>query len=233
MSVSDGDLQALLRTLTEQQTALVNAQLENARLQRVLIERLLGAETPPPAPSTQPEAPAPPSPSLQCEPATAGMRAMTTPPTDPAASDDAPQPGPIVASDVVTQPVATQADVNAPGEQTVPPISRGDRYYQARHSAGPPSVRSLSLDGLDVLRRIQAAGELAHLVLTFGPHAGETLGQVAQSDADYLRRLATTAQRPDVRAAAARLVEALPSAPPASTRKRPPNWRGEGRRGSS
>jgi len=38
------------------------------------------------------------------------------------------------------------------------------------------------------------------LMLTFRPHAGETLGQVPQSDADYLRRLAATAQRVEVRA---------------------------------
>ena len=41
MSVSDADLQSLLHTLVEQQTALLNVQAENARLQRVLIERCL------------------------------------------------------------------------------------------------------------------------------------------------------------------------------------------------
>ena len=82
-----------------------------------------------------------------------------------------------------------------------------------------------------MLRRIQATGDVGHLVLTFGPHAGETLGQIAQSDPDYLRRLATTAQRPDVRAAAAKLVEALPAGPSAHDRQ----WqrRGGRRRGVS
>ena len=42
--------------------------------------------------------------------------------------------------------------------------------------------RPLPLEHLDVLRQIQAAAEVAHLILAFGPHAGETLGQVAQSD---------------------------------------------------
>ena len=69
----------------------------------------------------------------------------------------------------------------------------------------------MGLDTLDLLRSIQAVGEPGQLVVTFGPHAGETHGQIAQSDADYLRRLATTAQRAEVRAAAARLMEALPS----------------------
>ena len=53
---------------------------------------------------------------------------------------------------------------------------------------------------LDVLRSIQNVGDLGQLIVTFGTHAGETLGQIAQSDADYLRRLATTAQRAGVRA---------------------------------
>ena len=88
----------------------------------------------------------------------------------------------------------------------------------------------MSLEGLDVLKRIQATGDVGHLVLTFGPHAGETLGQIAQNDPDYLRRLATTAQRPDVRAAAARLVDALPAAPTVHTRQ----WqRRGGRRGGA
>jgi hypothetical protein len=55
MSVSAADLQALLRTLTEQQTALVNAQLENARLQRTVVERLRGSAAASPAVSAEPE----------------------------------------------------------------------------------------------------------------------------------------------------------------------------------
>ena len=44
MSETAIDLQALLRTLVAQQTALLEAQVENARLQRVLVERLLDTE---------------------------------------------------------------------------------------------------------------------------------------------------------------------------------------------
>ena len=109
-------------------------------------------------------------------------------------------------------------------------VGRGQRYYRAQAVANALPARPISLEGLDVLRRIQATGELAHLMLTFGPHAGESLGQVAQTDPDYVRRLATTAQRADVRAAAARLLEALPSNPPShsrqsSSRSRSGAWR--------
>ena len=82
----------------------------------------------------------------------------------------------------------------------------------------------MSPEALDVLRRVQAVGEVANLIVTFGPHAGETLGQVAQSDPDYVRRLALSAQRPAVRAAAAQVVSALgePAAPPRRPRA---GWR--------
>src|SRR6266852_5567963 len=52
---------------------------------------------------------------------------------------------------------------------------RGERYYQ---SAQPTPVHRIGPEGLDVLKRIQSAGEVAELILVFGPHAGETLGQV-------------------------------------------------------
>jgi hypothetical protein len=50
------------------------------------------------------------------------------------------------------------------------------------------------------------------LILEFGPHKGETIGQVAVSDPDYIRQLIFRAQRPEVRAAACRVVEALNAA---------------------
>jgi hypothetical protein len=49
----------------------------------------------------------------------------------------------------------------------------------------------------------------AHLVLQFGEYRGAALFQVAQADPDYIRSLALTAQRPQVRAAALQLVRAL------------------------
>ena len=46
-------------------------------------------------------------------------------------------------------------------------------------------------------------------MLQFGEYRGVTQFQVAQSDPDYLRSLALTAQRPQVRAAAVQRVRAL------------------------
>jgi hypothetical protein len=59
------------------------------------------------------------------------------------------------------------------------------------------------------LSRLHEAGEAAHLVLQFGEHKGNTLLHVARHDPDYVRRLALTAQRPQVRAAARELVVAI------------------------
>jgi hypothetical protein len=45
-----------------------------------------------------------------------------------------------------------------------------------------------------------------------GPYKGTTLAQVALNDSEYVRQLVTRAQRPDVRAAAGRVVQALDAA---------------------
>jgi hypothetical protein len=232
------DIHGLLRTLVEQQTALLGAHAESLRLQRVLVERMLGAAAPlsVSAPAAAPVAVPGPRPESESgvAPATGVQRRA---PDEPRLEPGQPAP---VASVVEPRPTPDPAPVDAAGCEQ--PISaprssgstpmRSDRYYQAstRGSEQAPP-RPISLAGLDVLRCIQAAGEVAYLVLTFGPHAGEPLGQVAQSDPDYLRELARAAQRPDVRAAAARLVETLPSSPPppgkrTSPRSRRGAWRG-------
>jgi hypothetical protein len=54
--------------------------------------------------------------------------------------------------------------------------------------------------------------DVSGLILQFGPHKGENMGQVAVSDPDYIRKLIFRAQRPEVRAAACRIVEALDAA---------------------
>jgi hypothetical protein len=48
--------------------------------------------------------------------------------------------------------------------------------------------------------------------LQFGPYKGTTIGQVAMHHPEYIRELVTRAQRPEVRAAASRLVDALDAA---------------------
>jgi len=230
MSDADVGIQTLLRTLVEQQTALLNAQTESMRLQRVLVERLLGAQVSPAVPVTHAAPATPALPPLEPQPATKVMPTTEARAPEDRPSDDAPQLVTIVASATSSQPIADPALLETLPEPPAPSTSRGERYYHVRLAADAAPARPLSLEGLDVLRRIQAAGELGHLVLTFGPHAGETLGQIAHSDPDYVRRLATTAQRPDVRAAAARLVEALPGLPPASGRQRQQKWRAGRRR---
>jgi hypothetical protein len=62
------------------------------------------------------------------------------------------------------------------------------------------------------MRRLREMRDTSGLILQFGPHKGETMGQVAVSDPDYIRKLIFRAQRPEVRAAACRIVEALDAA---------------------
>jgi hypothetical protein len=62
---------------------------------------------------------------------------------------------------------------------------------------------------LELLRRLREMPDASGLILQFGPHKGERLGQVAVSNPEYVRQLVIRAQWPEVRAAAARLVEAI------------------------
>ena len=81
-------------------------------------------------------------------------------------------------------------------------------------------TRTATRQEVERLSRLQEAGEAAHLVLHFGEHKGNTLLQVARSDPDYVRRLALTAQRPQVRAAARELVVAIEASEQAAQRGR-------------
>jgi hypothetical protein len=86
------------------------------------------------------------------------------------------------------------------------PGTRAARYMQ------PPTakaVRAVTRHDIDQVTRLYETGEVAHLVLHFGEYKGETLLQVAQTDPEYVRQLALTAQRPQVRAAARQMVIAL------------------------
>ena len=97
-------------------------------------------------------------------------------------------------------------------------------------------VRSISRCGQPIFAR-QMIGEAlqthssatSDLILQFGPYKGTTLAQVAMSHPEYVRQLMTRAQRPEVRAAAGRLVEALDAA---AEHKRK-TGRGASRRGRS
>jgi hypothetical protein len=91
---------------------------------------------------------------------------------------------------------------------------RAERYLQ-----GVPGrvAKGVSRQQLERLRRLHDTGEAGQLVLQFGQYRGTPLVEVADHDPDYVRSLALTAQRAQVRAAARVLVLALEW----SERKRP------------
>jgi hypothetical protein len=86
---------------------------------------------------------------------------------------------------------------------------RGARYYQRPPA---PTTKQVRPEELELMWRLQAMRDAGDLILQFGPHKGEMLSQVAMHHPEYIRELVTRAQRPEVRAAAGRLVEALDAA---------------------
>jgi hypothetical protein len=100
-------------------------------------------------------------------------------------------------------PIPTRAP---PAEQN---RARGARYYQPGPS---PTARSIAPEELELMRRLQEIRDASDLILQFGPHKGSTLAQVAMSNPEYIRQLMWGAQRPEVRAAAGRLAQALDAA---------------------
>ena len=104
--------------------------------------------------------------------------------------------------------------------------ARGARYYQPRPT---PAVKTVKPEDLELMRRLHEMRDASDLILQFGPYKGTTLAQVAMSHPEYVRQLMTRAQRPEVRAAAGRLVEAMDAA---AEHKRK-TGRGASRRGRS
>ena len=176
----------LLDRLAYQQTALLRAYEETGRVQRLVLERLLGGEAgggtgntdlaPTPAAAPAPDH----TPVIESAPAAA-----------------APPPPPVPPSPVLpVRPV--------PRVVPVPRI----RPRRAAGDGTPPSE-------LDLLRRLASSGEAGDYLLRFGPYQGSSLRQVALKDPAYLRTLAERAQRPEVRAAALAVVRQLePPRPP-------------------
>ena len=74
------------------------------------------------------------------------------------------------------------------------------RCYRARPA---PTLSPVQPQDLELMRRLHEMGNASGLILNFGPHKG---------DPDYVRQLVNRAQRPEVRAAAGRLVEAIDAA---------------------
>jgi hypothetical protein len=86
--------------------------------------------------------------------------------------------------------------------------------------------RTVAPEELELLRRLQEMRDASDLILQFGPHRGSTLAQVAISNPEYIRELMTHARRPEVRAAAGRLVQALDAAAEHRPKSRGPARRG-------
>jgi hypothetical protein len=170
------DVDGLLREILQQQATMLQVQAESVRLQRVLVERLLGVSDQ----TTAPVAVAPASSSAL----------ETQPSASPAPAERASDP-----------PLAPP-----PADQN---LSRGARYYVT-----PPSLaaRSIAPEDLELMRRLQEMRDAGDLIVQFGPHKGWTLAQIAMSNPEYIRELMMRAQRPEVRAAAGRLVQALDAA---------------------
>src|ERR1051326_3279455 len=187
---------------------MLQVQAESVPLQRVLVERLLGVSSPElevrntvsiaTIATANPASSAPiDSEGSAAVPSTAPSQGETAP--NACVVDNAPDPPPVEAeSDVGFAP--------APADQNA---ARGARHYQPRPS---PVARSFAPEELELMRRLQELRGSSDLILQFGPYKGSTLAQVALSNPEYIRQLMRSAQRPEVRAAAGRLVQALDAA---------------------
>jgi hypothetical protein len=198
----------------EQQAALLQLQAETARLQRLLIERACGASgsdrAAAPVAGSSTGALAQPPPSAE---ASAEAETRHQPEEE---HEDSPPGNPPELYLISNTPMCEEA--TAPARAAAPPSTlRAARYLQAVSARAP---RAVSRQDVDRLSRLHEVGEAAHLVLHFGEHKGTTLLQVARNDPDYVRRLALTAQRPQVRAAARELVVAIEASEQAAQRGR-------------
>jgi hypothetical protein len=206
--INQPDLATLLRDLVQQQTAMLQVQAESVRLQRVLVERLLGVSG---SSATVAESGAitPPTSTgnVASELPPASAPSATPVPTTPFAASEPPPSETLFEQTPAPPPEKTDLPfAPAPVEQNP---ARGARYYQSRPS---PAARNIAPEELELLRRLQEMRESSDLILQFGPHKGSTLAQVAMSNPDYIRQLMRGAQRAEVRAAAGRLVQALDAA---------------------
>jgi hypothetical protein len=219
-----GDLGALVGNLLQQQTVLVQQQAalvqihgESIRMQRLLVERLLGSPVADIATSSsQPE----PTVGSDASPPTDGPP-LTQPVATPAAPAPPPAAGqraetafesPLTPADAHSDSPSTvveAASAREPGGGGVETAAYAARYYRARAA---PTHAPVQPQDLELMRRLREMPEASGLILQFGPHKGNTLAQVAIHDPDYVRQLVVRAQRPEVRAAAGRLVEAIDAA---------------------
>jgi hypothetical protein len=224
---ADGDVVGLLQAMLQQHTAMLHVQAESVRLQRLLVERLVGGASDETRinPHGVPTAPLPTT--------AFDLPSLTTPPdshpsTSPPARAEIPQAPLVLDSTTEGSPADSLGDaavgMPSPTDQNA---ARGARYYQPRPS---PAAKTVKPEDLELMRRLHEMRDASDLILQFGPYKGTTLAQVAMNHPEYVRQLMTRAQRPEVRAAAGRLVEAMDAAAEhkrktgrgASRRRRPP-----------
>jgi alpha/beta hydrolase fold len=87
------------------------------------------------------------------------------------------------------------------------------RHRRALHGNRRLECLSIQADSIGAsIPRVQLSVETGQVHLQFGPYKGTTLTQVALDHPDYVRQLVKRAQRPDVRVAAGRVVQALDAA---------------------
>jgi hypothetical protein len=147
------------------------------------------------------------------------------PPSGSETTPDAPVPAD---SPLGETPAIPPEVVGVPAPVSIPAIAnpRASRYLKGRPVA---VAKQVSNQELHRISRLCDVGDAAHLVLNFGEYRGTTLFQVAQIDPDYIRSLALTAQRPQVRAAAIQIVRALEASErPVARRRSPRSARREG-----
>jgi hypothetical protein len=203
---SHADVTAVLREFLQQQTAMLQVQAESLRLQRVLVERLLGGQGS--AQAIGASAASTPLVAPEATVALAETELTEAPPTEQVSAENTIDAPPLQTTTELPTGMPPPADQSATG--------RGARYYQLRPS---PTAKVIAPEEVELMRRLQEMRDAGDLILQFGPHKGSTLSQVAMHHPDYIRQLVTRAQRPEVRAAAGRLVEALDAA--AEHKRRP------------
>jgi hypothetical protein len=186
-------------------------------MQRLLVERLLGGPvadiattSSQPVPAVWPGAP----PAANSPPLTQPVATPAEPAAPPVATQR-----PEIAVEPPPAPAAAHGDSSSPvveaGGGREVTGGGGDaaayaaRYYRARAA---PTHAPVQPQDLELMRRMREMPEAGGLILQFGPHKGNTLAQVAIRDPDYIRQLVIRAQRPEVRAAAGRLVAAIDAA---------------------
>jgi hypothetical protein len=134
-------------------------------------------------------------------------------------------PNPISAASTADSPIGEAPALHQVGVVRAPVgsapsafNSRSARYLQPN---APAPARRVTSQDVNRVARLYEVGDAAHLVLQFGEYRGASLIQVAHVDPDYIRSLALTAQRPQVRAAASAMVRALEASERTAMCRRP------------